>query len=103
MKYCSKCGKELLDEAVICMGCGCQVSGAPVAYKQAGEKVESSALATSAIVLAFLMPLIGLILGIVGMSKYNDPQLKSKAKGAIFLSLGMWIVYFVIFSAMSQM
>jgi len=23
MKYCTHCGKELLDEAVICMGCGC--------------------------------------------------------------------------------
>lgn len=26
MKYCSKCGKQLLDEAVICTGCGCAVS-----------------------------------------------------------------------------
>lgn len=25
MKYCSKCGKELFDEAVICVGCGCPV------------------------------------------------------------------------------
>ncbi len=25
MKYCQKCGKELLDEAVICVGCGCPV------------------------------------------------------------------------------
>lgn len=23
MKYCSKCGKEILDEAVICPHCGC--------------------------------------------------------------------------------
>ena len=23
MKYCSKCGKEHFDEAVICVGCGC--------------------------------------------------------------------------------
>ncbi len=27
MKYCTHCGKELLDEAVICIGCGCAVSG----------------------------------------------------------------------------
>ncbi len=27
MKYCSKCGKELMDEAVICVGCGCAVAG----------------------------------------------------------------------------
>lgn len=27
MKYCTHCGKELLDEAVICVGCGCEVNG----------------------------------------------------------------------------
>lgn len=26
MKYCTHCGKELLDETVICVGCGCAVS-----------------------------------------------------------------------------
>ena len=25
MKYCSHCGKELFDEAVLCPGCGCEV------------------------------------------------------------------------------
>ena len=25
MKYCTHCGKELLDEAVVCPGCGCKV------------------------------------------------------------------------------
>ena len=29
MKYCTHCGKELLDEAVICPGCGCRVESAP--------------------------------------------------------------------------
>lgn len=28
MKYCTHCGKELMDEAVICVGCGCAVPGA---------------------------------------------------------------------------
>ena len=26
MKYCSHCGKELLDEAVICPSCGCKAA-----------------------------------------------------------------------------
>ena len=26
MKYCSKCGNELLDEAVLCPKCGCMVN-----------------------------------------------------------------------------
>lgn len=25
MKFCSKCGKEIMDEAVICPGCGCAI------------------------------------------------------------------------------
>ena len=28
MKYCAKCGAELMDEAVICVKCGCPVGGA---------------------------------------------------------------------------
>ena len=27
MKYCSKCGNQLMDEAVICPSCGCAVEG----------------------------------------------------------------------------
>jgi len=27
MKFCTHCGKEILDEAVICIGCGCAVDG----------------------------------------------------------------------------
>ena len=27
MKYCTHCGKKLLDEAVVCVGCGCAVEG----------------------------------------------------------------------------
>lgn len=29
MKYCSKCGNELLDEAVICPKCGCPAANEP--------------------------------------------------------------------------
>ena len=25
MKFCEKCGKEIMDEAVLCPGCGCAV------------------------------------------------------------------------------
>lgn len=30
MKYCTKCGKELFDEAVLCPGCGCATGANPV-------------------------------------------------------------------------
>lgn len=40
MKYCTHCGKELMDEAVICVGCGCAVPGAQgqTTYKPATDR-----------------------------------------------------------------
>ena len=39
MKYCSHCGKELVDEAVVCTNCGCAVLGAEVSTtNNEGEK-----------------------------------------------------------------
>lgn len=29
MKFCQKCGKQLLDEAVICPACGCAAANSP--------------------------------------------------------------------------
>ena len=35
MKYCSQCGKELVDKAVVCPSCGCAVQ-APVNQRLRG-------------------------------------------------------------------
>ena len=51
MKYCSQCGKELVDEAVVCPNCGCAVQ-APVNQQ---EDKPSTVLN----ILAFLFPVIG--------------------------------------------
>jgi hypothetical protein len=41
MKYCSKCGKEISEEAVICPGCGCPTdlykSNVSTSNKTSGE------------------------------------------------------------------
>ncbi|MBQ2933385.1 MAG: zinc-ribbon domain-containing protein [Clostridia bacterium] len=39
MKFCTHCGKELLDEAVICPGCGCAVSGKSAAAPKSNESL----------------------------------------------------------------
>lgn len=33
MKYCTKCGKEIMEEAVICPSCGCKVESAKAENK----------------------------------------------------------------------
>lgn len=56
MKFCSKCGKELHDEAVVCVGCGCAVAPAtPVApVKEVKPKKKYGGLATAAKVFCIL-------------------------------------------------
>lgn len=60
MKFCSHCGKEVLEDAVICPNCGCSVG--PVSSV---EDVNSTGLN----VLSFFFPLVGLILYLVFRDK----------------------------------
>ena len=55
MKFCSRCGKEVLDEAIICMNCGCALEEKVVETKRDVENVGLN-------VLSFFIPLVGLIL-----------------------------------------
>lgn len=54
MKYCQQCGSQLVDQAVVCPNCGCTVQE-PINQQ---EDKPSAGLN----VLAFLFPLVGLIL-----------------------------------------
>ena len=40
MKYCSHCGAEIMEEAVICPKCGCAVAGGVLDQKKAEVKKE---------------------------------------------------------------
>lgn len=78
MKYCQKCGKEMLDEAVICPGCGY-----PTDYYKEMQKLSqqgttdayelalSRKLGLTAIIGGIFIPLLGIICGIIGMIKAN--------------------------------
>ena len=93
MKYCSKCGKEIMDEAVICPGCGCaqennvqnnvqgnNVQGNSVPQiKEALSEVQKEAWSNSGwSLLGFFIPIAGLILYLVW--KETSPS-KAKAAG----------------------
>ena len=55
MKFCQHCGREVMNEAVICPNCGCSVQEP----SQAMEVDES--VSAGLVVLAVLIPLFGLI------------------------------------------
>ena len=108
MKYCSKCGKELFDEAVICPGCGCAVGNINTpqfSNKNTFVQPESPTLANCAIAFAILMPIVGIILGIIGAVKYTDETLKKKSIRAIVASILIWLgifLFIVFFSGLGS-
>ena len=93
--FCQKCGKEIADEAVVCVHCGCSTNGNNVV-------AANDAPSTGMAILGFLIPLAGLIIWLV--NKDTKPLFaKSAGKGAligVILSVVFYIIYFVVIGAM---
>lgn len=51
MKYCSHCGSELLDDAVVCPKCGCAAESQENSVPQ-NQNVTASGLSIAGLVLA---------------------------------------------------
>lgn len=68
--YCTVCGKEINDDAVICTGCGCMVKGKVVSNNEQKQKTENQAsvfLGIAGIIFAWLFALIGHITSVIGI------------------------------------
>lgn len=61
MKFCSNCGKEVDDAAVICPSCGCQVGS----MQNSSSNQEISGMAIAGLILSFFTAIIGLIVSII--------------------------------------
>ena len=82
MKYCSKCGKEIVDEAIVCPGCGCAVGSST--KTQLEDKADIGLCILSA-----LIPFFGLILFFLMRKK--SPK-AANVYGPISLgSIGVWL------------
>ena len=87
MKFCSKCGKEINDEAVVCIHCGCSTT--------TNKMMEKDAPDMGFAILGFLIPLVGLILYLI----YKDQaplKAKSAGKGAL-ISFCIGLFFSVIY------
>lgn len=91
MKFCSKCGKEIMDEAMICPGCGCSQEKTSLQNQD-----DSSSFGWA--LLGFCVPIVGLILYLVWKDK-TPLKAKSAGKGAlvsVIVSIIFYIIYAVI-------
>ena len=70
MKFCEKCGKEIMDEAVICPGCGCAVETS----KKATDVMEVPKQAKTASTLGVLSLLLLAPLGIPAIILANKSK-----------------------------
>lgn len=56
MKFCAKCGKEIMDEAVICPGCGCAIKTESEPVKVAVPKSAKNAKVFGILSILLLAP-----------------------------------------------
>ena len=90
--FCKKCGKEILDDAVICVYCGCSTQ-----ETQSVVTNTTDAPSTGMAVLGFFIPLVGLI--IWAINKDTKPLMaKSAGKGAL-IGFIVSVVFSIIYGA----
>lgn len=89
MAYCSKCGKEVHDEAEICVHCGCRIKNEPVLSSTDGRNA-----------IRFILTFL---LGFIGSFIINHTSLKPagwKSRTCAYLFLGM--ITFGIYSLVAS-
>ena len=96
MKYCSKCGNELLDEAVICPKCGCPVESGT--NQNNGSKLNKIKTALVLNIIAFVIAAFTvanyLLLGSSGADQ-NTNMLLLGLLGLVTLSFVLCIINMV--------
>ncbi len=95
MKYCTKCGHELVDEAIICTNCGCAVTPA-----KGADPADAPNMGFA--VLSFFIPLVGLILYLIFKDRFPQ-KAKSCGKGAIIgfvTGIVLSVIYAVVLGSL---
>ena len=93
MKYCSNCGKQIHESAVVCIHCGFSVTQANNNNTDVPKK--DDAPSTGYAVLGFFVPIVGLILYLLYEDDYPR-KAKSAGKGAL-----AGVITSVVFSILS--
>ena len=73
--FCKNCGKEIVDGAVFCPYCGANVNAPEPVAQPAKSGAQDNPVAIVGLVLAFIIPLAGLICSCIGYkkAKYEHP------------------------------
>ena len=89
MKFCSKCGKEIHEEAEICIHCGCRVKNEPIIYSDDGRN-------TVRFLLTFFLGWIGSF--IINHTSLKPNGWKSRTCAYFFLPMITFGIYGLVAS-----
>lgn len=97
MKYCYNCGKEVLDEAIICVGCGVSLNNKKT------TNFETDVDNVIYLLIGLFVPLVGLILWLIWRDEYPN-RAHNCGKGALISVIAgaviSTIVLFLSFAGM---
>lgn len=96
-KFCARCGTEMKENATFCTNCGSSNDGAAYSAVSNSENAHNG-MATAGFILAFFVPILGLIFSIIGCAKagrYNGNG-RGLAIAGIIISVVSWFIHFVI-------
>ncbi len=103
MAFCAKCKNSVTAGDTFCRHCGRMLSQSPVSPNIHREEPfttqNTSALSILALVLAFVIPIVGFILSFFALAEFRkNPNLKGKgfAWAAFFLPLAMIIILLIV-------
>lgn len=104
MKFCSKCGKEIMDEAVICPNCGCAVENKAQAVQAPAVQVPKSAKQAQvfgilSVLLLYPLGIPAIVLANKSKAETNGVMCKKAKAGFVcgIIALCIWAINMLLF------